>query len=116
MASVNEVLKGAKNYFYDVPESVPFHFNKFKKRRDESISRLNGAYERNWNREGIELVHGTARFTGQKNIEVDLQDGSGKASFTAKHILIATGKSSPYGSVICLEPPSARPWWLKAEV
>ncbi|KAF1993939.1 glutathione reductase [Amniculicola lignicola CBS 123094] len=90
-ASVNEVLKGAKNYFYDVPEDVKFHFEKFKKRRDEQIVRLNGAYERNWSREGIELVHGTAKFSGPKEIEVELQDGSGKASYTANHILIATG-------------------------
>jgi glutathione reductase (NADPH) len=92
MASVNEVLKGAKNYFYDVPENANFRFDQFKKKRDEVILRLNGAYERNWNREGIELVHGTARFTSEKEIEVDLQDGSGKAAFTAKHILIATGE------------------------
>lgn len=70
---------------------MKFHFDKFKRRRDESILRLNGAYERNWTREGIELVHGTATFTGQKEIEVDLQDGSGKAKYTADHILIATG-------------------------
>ncbi|KAF2107552.1 glutathione-disulfide reductase [Lophiotrema nucula] len=91
MASVNETIKGAKHYFYDVPDDVKFNFDKFKKARDERILRLNGAYESNWNREGIELVHGTAKFTGRKEIEVDLQDGSGKASYTGKHILIATG-------------------------
>jgi glutathione reductase (NADPH) len=90
-ASVNETIKGAHNYFYDIPDGVKFHFDKFKQRRDASIVRLNGAYENNWKREGIELVHGTASFTGPKEIEVDLQDGSGKASFTAPHILIATG-------------------------
>ncbi|KAF2268363.1 glutathione reductase [Lojkania enalia] len=90
-ASVNETIKGAKHYFYDIPDNVRFHFDKFKKRRDEQILRLNGAYERNWNREGIDLVQGTARFIGQKEIEVDLVDGSGKAAYTAKHILIATG-------------------------
>lgn len=90
-ASVNEALKGAHNYFYDVPDGIKFHFDKFKKRRDEQILRLNGAYERNWAKEGIDLVHGTARFTSQKEIEVDLQDGSGPAAFTAPHILVATG-------------------------
>lgn len=89
-ASVNEVLKGAKHYFYDVPENVQFHFDKFKKRRDEQILKLNGAYERNWNREGIDLIQGTAKFSAKNEIEVDLQDGS-KASFSAPHILVATG-------------------------
>lgn len=51
---------------------------------------MNGAYERNWNREGIDLVHGTAKFSGKSEIEVELQDG-GKASFAAPHILVATG-------------------------
>ncbi|KAF2808167.1 uncharacterized protein BDZ99DRAFT_488934 [Mytilinidion resinicola] len=90
-ASVNETLKGAGHYFYDVPADVKFHFDKFKKRRDESIRRINGAYERNWEKEGIELVHGTATFTGPKEVVVDFQDGSGKQAFTAPHILIATG-------------------------
>ena len=52
---------------------------------------LNRTYESNWNREGIELVHGTAKFIGPKELEVDLEDGSGKARFTAKHICIASG-------------------------
>jgi len=52
---------------------------------------LNAAYERNWNREGIELVHGTASFTGTKEIEVQFNDGSPNAKYTANHILIATG-------------------------
>jgi glutathione reductase (NADPH) len=90
-ASVNEVIKGAHSYSYDMPENIKFHFDKFKKKRDEAIIRLNGVYERNWQKEGIDLVHGTAKFTAQKEIEVDLLDGSGKTSFTAKHICIATG-------------------------
>jgi glutathione reductase (NADPH) len=90
-ASVNEVIKGAHSYSYDMPDNVKFHFDKFKKKRDETIVRLNGAYERNWQKEGIDLVHGTAKFTAQQEIEVDLQDGSGKTSFTAKHICVATG-------------------------
>ncbi|KAH7394426.1 glutathione reductase [Pyrenochaeta sp. MPI-SDFR-AT-0127] len=90
-ASVNETLKGAHHYFYDIPEGVKFHFDKFKKRRDEQILRLNGAYERNWAKEGIDLMQGTARFTATKEIEVDLHDGSGKATFQAPHILVATG-------------------------
>lgn len=49
------------------------------------------AYEDNWDREGITLVHGTAKFTGKKELEVDLQDGSGTQKFTGKHICIATG-------------------------
>lgn len=70
---------------------MKFHFDKFKKRRDEHILKLNGVYESNWAKEGIDLVQGTARFSGSKEIEVDLHDGSGKAVYTAPHILVATG-------------------------
>lgn len=90
-ATISEVLRDAKYYGYDVPENVPFDYARFKRGRDAIIKRLNGAYERNWGREGIDLVQGTARFTGQKEIEVDLQDGSGRTKFTAPHILIASG-------------------------
>lgn len=51
---------------------------------------LNGTYERNWKRENIELVHGTATFKGEKELEVELRDG-GKVTYTAPHIIIATG-------------------------
>jgi glutathione reductase (NADPH) len=90
-ASVNEAIKGAKHYFYDLPDNVPFSFEKFKKFRDSKIQSLNGVYETNWNREGIELIHGTAKFTGPKEIEIDMLDGSGITAVTGKHILIATG-------------------------
>lgn len=53
--------------------------------------KLNGAYERNWSKEGIDLVQGTARFTDTKEIEVTLNEGSKKVTYTAPHILVATG-------------------------
>lgn len=78
------------HYGYRIPKDIPFDFAEFKKKRDAKISRLNIAYENNWNREGIELVHGTARFKGQKEIEVEEASGA-KTVYTADHILIATG-------------------------
>ncbi|KLJ09611.1 glutathione reductase (NADPH) [Blastomyces silverae] len=90
-SSISETLRDGVHYGYDIPQNIPFDFSVFKRKRDAVIERLNGIYERNWNREGIDLVHGTARFTGTKEIEVELQDGSGKARYTAPHILIATG-------------------------
>ena len=86
-----EALKDSKQYGFKTPDNIPFDFAEFKKKRDSNIEGLNRAYETNWSREGIELVHGTAKFTGSKELEVELQDGSGKAKFTAPHICIATG-------------------------
>ncbi|KAI9806502.1 MAG: Glutathione reductase [Piccolia ochrophora] len=89
-ASVNETIRDSRHYGFKTPD-VPFDFAEFKKKRDDTIKGLNAAYERNWANEGIELVRGTAKFTGPKELEVTLEDGSGKTTFTAPHILVATG-------------------------
>ncbi|KAM5475451.1 Glutathione reductase [Microsporum audouinii] len=89
--SINEHLEHAKHYGYDVPKNVKYDYGYFKRTRDATIERLNGIYERNWNREGIDLVKGTAKFIEPKVIEIDLMDGSGKKTVTAPHILIAVG-------------------------
>ncbi|KAG5300467.1 glutathione reductase [Histoplasma ohiense] len=91
-SSIAETLRDGVHYGYDIPQNIPFDFSVFKRKRDAVIERLNGVYERNWNREGIDLVHGTARFLSKKEIEVELQDGNGKkVRYTAPKILIATG-------------------------
>ena len=89
-ASINEALDAGRHYGYDIPENINIDYNHFKKLRDSSVLRLNGAYEKNWNREGIDLVHGRASFVEPKVIEVVDADGS-KTRYTAPHILIATG-------------------------
>jgi glutathione reductase (NADPH) len=90
-ASINENLHAAKHYGYDIPDDVKIDYGHFKRIRDATVKRLNGAYERNWEKEGIHLVHGRAQFVAPKTIEVTANDGSGKTQYTAKHILIATG-------------------------
>ncbi|KAF7595296.1 Glutathione reductase [Aspergillus hancockii] len=89
-ASVNETLHIAEHYGYDIPKDVKINYRHFKDIRDATIKRLNGAYERNWGREGIDLVHGRARFVEPKVIEVVNEDGT-KSRYTAPKILIATG-------------------------
>ncbi len=89
-ASIAETLKDGVHYGYDIPKDTPFNFADFKKKRDAKIKRLNNVYETNWSREGIELVQGAATFKSEKEVEVVLHDG-GKATYTAPHILIATG-------------------------
>lgn len=84
------MLKDGVHYGYDIPQDIKFNFAEFKKKRDTNIECLNRAYERNWSREKIDLVHGTATFKSPKEIEVSLEDGE-KAVYTAPHILIATG-------------------------
>lgn len=89
-ATIQETMDIGKHYGYDIPEGIKIDYNKFKTTRDAVIKRLNGAYERNWGNEGIDLIHGRARFVEPKVIEVGQEDGS-VARYTAPHILIATG-------------------------
>ena len=89
-ASVSEMLKDGVHYGYNIPQDIEFNFADFKKKRDANIEGLNRAYERNWSREKIDLVRGTATFENQKEIEVILENGE-KVVYTAPHILIATG-------------------------
>lgn len=84
------MLKDGLHYGYQIPQDIAFNFAEFKKKRDANIGGLNRAYERNWNRENIDLVRGTASFKSQKEIEVSSENGE-KAVYTAPHILIATG-------------------------
>lgn len=93
-ATINENLHAARHYGYDVEENAKFDYGHFKRARDARIQRLNGIYENNWGKEGIDLVHGRARFVEPKVIEVTATaaDGSeSKTRFTADRILIAVG-------------------------
>lgn len=95
-ASVAEILKDGVHYGYDIPKNVPYDFGHFKRTRDAVIKRLNGMYENNWSKEGIDLVQGTARFAGsgqKKELELEKGDGSGKIRVSAPHVLIATGST-----------------------
>ncbi|OGM46748.1 glutathione reductase [Aspergillus bombycis] len=75
-ATVNETLHIAEHYGYTIPKDVKINYRHFKELRDATVKRLNGAYERNWGREGIDLVHGRARFVEPKVIEVTNNDGT----------------------------------------
>lgn len=89
--TINETMHIGKHYGYDIPDNIPMNYKHFKETRDAVIKRLNGVYERNWGKEGIDLVHGRARFVEPKVIEVAQADGSGTTRYAGKHILIATG-------------------------
>jgi glutathione reductase (NADPH) len=60
-------------------------------KRDARINVLNGAYENNWAKEGIDLIHGTATFLTDHELEIKPNDGSEPYKMHAEHICIATG-------------------------
>ncbi|MCK5858341.1 glutathione-disulfide reductase [Abyssibacter sp.] len=54
-------------------------------RREAYIRRLNGIYDSNLDREGVEVVRGAAQFVGPRRVRVD------QAEFEAEHVLVAVG-------------------------
>lgn len=89
-ASINETIEKAKHYHYDT-KKVPFDFRKFVEDRDARIKVLNGAYENNWAKDGIDLIHARASFVSDHELEVTPNDGSEPYRIKADHICIATG-------------------------
>ena len=90
-ASISEAIAAGKHYGYTFGEGNSFDFKTFVEKRNAQIKVLNGAYENNWSKEGIELIHGTATFISAHEMEVKPKDGGEVFRVTAPHITIATG-------------------------
>lgn len=81
------------NLFEDLPldkSKLTFNWPEFKKKRDAYIHRLNGIYERNLTKEGVDYVYGWASFTDDGKVQVKKSDNSVEI-YSADRILIATG-------------------------
>lgn len=64
----------------------------------EEIVRLNGIYKRLLANAGVKTFEGEGKVVGPNEVEVTQLDGT-KLSFTAKHILIATGSRAHRPSI-----------------
>jgi glutathione reductase (NADPH) len=88
-AHVADSLRDAPEYGFAIDAAAHAHggfdWPGFKTKRDAYIQRLNGIYERNLNNDKVEIVRGFARFTGPHELTV------GERTFSARHIVIATG-------------------------
>jgi glutathione reductase (NADPH) len=91
-SDVAKTITEAKEYGFDVDPKLAntFNWEYFKPKRDAYVHRLNGIYERNLAKEGVELLYGWAKFNKDGAVEVTKRDGTTE-TFTADKILIATG-------------------------
>ncbi|CAE6416662.1 unnamed protein product [Rhizoctonia solani] len=95
-ADTSERLRAAADYGFATATTAnattkpQFDWANFKLKRDAYIKKLNGIYDSNWNREGIEHIHGYGRLTGPNSVEVTGADGS-KKEIQADQICIAVG-------------------------
>jgi glutathione reductase (NADPH) len=75
----------AKGYGWTI-EGASFDWPKFLGEKDKEIARLSGAYVKNLQNAGAELIHGKARLVDAHTVEI-----AGQGTRTADKILIATG-------------------------
>lgn len=98
-AAIAETIHQAKSYGFSVEETAPFDWTTFKQKRDAYVKRLNGIYERNLAKDGVEYVHGWAKLLSKNEVEVTMDDGT-KSVVRAKKILLAMGgKPNPPPSI-----------------
>ncbi|WCJ24240.1 Glutathione reductase cytosolic [Euphorbia peplus] len=83
-------LEDARNYGWEINEHVEFNWKKLLQRKNDEILRLNGIYKRLLSNAGVKLYEGAGKIVGPNEVEVTQLDGT-KLSYSAKHILIATG-------------------------
>ncbi|HET7370377.1 MAG TPA: glutathione-disulfide reductase [Gammaproteobacteria bacterium] len=83
-ASLAHAIHDAGQYGFAVDHSA-LHWPTLKAKRDAYIERLNGIYESNLAKRNVDLIRGVARFVDAHTLEV------GGETFSAQHIIIATG-------------------------
>lgn len=83
-ASLAHAIEEAADYGFSIA-SHSFDWTILKRQRDQHVLDLNGHYERNLLKNGVEIIRGNARFVGPKTLKV------GADTFTAEHIVIAVG-------------------------
>lgn len=89
-AAIAETIHQAKSYGFSVQETAPFDWTTFKHKRDAYVKRLNGIYERNLAKDGVEYVAGWAKLVSKNEVEVTTEDGT-TSVVRAKKILLAMG-------------------------
>lgn len=89
-SSLGGEIEDAGRYGWEVNEKVDFNWKKLLQKKTDEILRLNGIYKRLLSNAGVKLFEGEGKLVGPNEVEVTQLDGT-KLSYSAKHILIATG-------------------------
>ncbi|EIN08021.1 glutathione-disulfide reductase [Punctularia strigosozonata HHB-11173 SS5] len=99
-ADIAEKIRHAKNYKFigDGIGEPKFDWHAFKPQRDAYIRRLNGIYDSNLQKDGVEYHHGYARLASPNAVEVTRPDGS-KYELHGEQICIAVGGTPTFPDV-----------------
>lgn len=90
-ADIADKIRHAVGYEFQGPGvgKPQFDWKTFKPKRDAYIKRLNGIYDANVAKDGVELHHGTARVISPSVVEVSGPEGT--YTLNTEHICVATG-------------------------
>jgi glutathione reductase (NADPH) len=89
--SIADAFKHAPHYGFDLSQSqVKFSWSHLKQVRDSYIERLNGIYENNLKKAGIDIVQGRGELLSAGRVRV------GEVIYESKKILIATGSHADW--------------------
>lgn len=91
-ADLADRLRHASNgyHFENVPPPQ-FNWASFKPQRDAYIRRLNGIYEKNLEKEKVDLYGGTARLVSPNEVQITPSDGGEPYVIAGDYITVATG-------------------------
>jgi glutathione reductase (NADPH) len=84
-AHLAEAAHDYAGYGFNLPGEVTLDWNTLVSRRQTYIERLNGIYSSNLDKEGIDHISGYAKFIDNNTLAI------GDETYTADHIVIATG-------------------------
>ncbi|KAL9251884.1 Glutathione reductase, chloroplastic-like protein, partial [Drosera capensis] len=83
-------LEEARNFGWELDEKLDFNWKKLLHKKTAEILRLNGIYKRLLSNAGVKLFEGEGKIVGPNEVQLTQLDGT-KLTYSAKHILIATG-------------------------
>lgn len=86
-ATISEMFHDAHQFGFSTPGGYKFDWSILKKYRDAYIARLNGIYSRMLGNNKVNVVMGSATFSGAREVTV-VESGD---KYTADHVLIAVG-------------------------
>ncbi|KAJ3557971.1 hypothetical protein NM688_g1181 [Phlebia brevispora] len=91
-ADIADKIRHAEGYKFQGPGigHPQFDWKTFKPQRDAYIKRLNGIYDNNVTKEGVDYHHGTAKLISPKEVEVTHPDGK-KYVLKTDLVCVATG-------------------------
>jgi len=90
-ASLADAFHDAPSYGFTGIAKPSLDWKLLKSKRDAFISRLNGIYQGNLQKNGVEVFNGWGKLLGSNRVAVTPANGSNPSILEGKNILIATG-------------------------